>query len=152
MKYLIFALVILAVLMCAVSCTNDNPAKQSTSTVNTTNDTVSTILVAEPIDGDYEPGVILLGMKEPYTGDVRALFPDLVISKVEDSCLTFYNQIKNLPNMEQVIEDYKSRIGTSFVITLTDTSKAALASAIAVMKDHPLVSYAIPNYYNEPAD
>ena len=98
------------------------------------------------VDGDFEPGVILLGLKEPYNGDIRDLFPEVSMAEVEDIYLTWYEQIKDLPNMDKQIENIKNRIGTDFVIILTDSTKEAVLAGIATMKDHPLVAYADPNH------
>lgn len=101
--------------------------------------------------GDFEPGVILLGLKEPYTGNLNELFPELGISEVEDINLRRYEQIKDSHGKEALIESYKNKIGTEFTVVLTDNTKEAVLAGIAAIQSNPLVAYAIPNYVLYPA-
>ncbi len=95
---------------------------------------------------DFEPGVILLGLKEPYTGNLNELFPELGISEVEDINLTWYEQIKDSHGKEAIIESYKNKIGTEFIVILTDNTKEAVLAGIAAIQSNPLVAYASPNH------
>lgn len=100
---------------------------------------------------DFEPGVILLGLKEQYEGAIGELFPELSIAEVEDINLTWYEQIKDLPDMEQQIENAQSKIGTEFIVILTDTTKEAVLAGIASIEGNPIVDYVSPNYVVEPS-
>lgn len=95
---------------------------------------------------DFEPGVILLGLKEPYTGDLNELFPELGIAEVEDINLTWYEQLKDSPDKEEQLESFKNKIGTEFIIILTDTTKEAVLAGIASIESNPIVAYASPNH------
>ena len=103
------------------------------------------------IGGDFEPGVILLGLKEQYEGDIRELFPELSIAEVEDTNLKWYEQIKDLPDMEQKIENARSKIGTEFIITLTNNTKEAVLAGVSLIEGNPIVDYVTPNYVVEPS-
>ena len=103
------------------------------------------------IGGDFEPGVILLGLKEQYEGDIRELFPELSIAEVEDTNLKWYEQIKDLPDMEQKIENARSKIGTEFIITLTNNTKEAVLAGVSLIEGNPIVDYVTPNDVVEPS-
>ena len=101
---------------------------------------------------DFEPGVILLGLNEAYQGDIRELFPQLEITEVEDIYLKLYEKIVNQPGMDEQIENIRGKIGTEFIIKLTDTTKKAVGIGIASIEGNPLIAYAMPNYVVEPAE
>ena len=101
---------------------------------------------------DFEPGVILLGLNEAYTGDIRELFPQLEIAEAEDIYLKLYEKIVNQPGMDEQIENIRGKIGTEFIIKLTDTTKKAVGIGIASIEGNPLIAYAMPNYVVEPVE
>ena len=114
-------------------------------------DSIEDFISSNNVDHDFEPGVILLGLKEQYEGDICELFPELSIAEVEDTNLKRYERIKDLPDMEQLIEKARSKIGTEFIITLTDNTKDAVLSGVSLIEENPIVDYVTPNYVEEPS-
>jgi len=164
MKKVILMLVVFALGTLLVSCTaygsaNDNSTSTETTEKGTAELTTAQVTdtsyveTEDPFDHrDFEPGVILLGLKEPYKGDIRELFPQLGIAEVEDLYLKQYESFKDLPHIpKETIEDIKNRIGTTFTIKLTEPTKDAVRAGIALIKGNSIVDYAIPNYLVEPA-
>lgn len=114
-------------------------------------DSIEDFINSNNVERDFEPGVILLGLKEQYEGDIRELFPELSIAEVEDTNLKWYEQIKDLPDMEQKIENARSKIGTEFIITLTNNTKEAVLAGVSLIEGNPIVDYVTPNYVVEPS-
>ena len=56
-----------------------------------------------------------------------------------------------MPDMEQLIEKARSKIGTEFIITLTDNTKDAVLSGVSLIEENPIVDYVTPNYVEEPS-
>jgi len=56
-----------------------------------------------------------------------------------------------LPDMEQKIENARSKIGTEFIIKLTETTKEAVLAGVSLIEGNPIVDYVTPNYVVEPS-
>lgn len=107
--------------------------------------------IEDVVSDDYEPGVILLGLHEPYKGNLSDLFPELSIAQVEDINLTLYETIKDLPGKKDQIANVQCKIGTEFIIVLTDATKESVLYGISSIQDNPIVAYATPNYLMTPS-
>jgi len=74
----------------------------------------------------FAPGRILLGLKEPLGSSLDELFPELNIAEYCDVDEKVYNQIKDIPMLKEQAEEYRSRIGTNFMIVLTEKTSTIM--------------------------
>ena len=100
----------------------------------------------------FAPGIILLGLKEPIDSSLEEFFPDLNIAEYYDVDERVYNRFKDNPTLKEQAEEYRSRIGTNFVITLTEETSDAVLRGIEILRESPKVAYAQPDYYAYPSD
>lgn len=164
MKKIFLLFILFAFLLAAISCANVTDADQpvdSTGTGAALPAESSELTAKQPLDSsesttdnyimrDFEPGVILLGLKEPCKKSISELFPSLNIAEIEDIHEKLYNRIKDQPDKKAQSEEIKSKIGTEFVVRLRDTSTDAVLAAIALLENNPIVAYATPNYVINP--
>ena len=96
---------------------------------------------------DFEPGEVIFGMKEPYTGSIDELFPELDFVEVDDLYKNSYEGSKDLPFVDQKgLDNLISKIGTVFYAKLANKSTEATLGAIQYIAKNPIVKYAQPNY------
>jgi subtilisin family serine protease len=110
------------------------------------------LLVLPPYDNDYEPGCILVGFTEPYTGSFsNEEFPGLNVVSIKDSNYSLYESFSSMPNAaEQFDQDalnrLKERAGIDFQIYLSLETESSIVEAIQILGRNPKVSYATPNF------
>ncbi len=109
---------------------------------------------------DFEPGVVLVGLKN--TGSKSSIlsdaFSDIETEKIVDQDELLVEAIKGSNSKVKNKSDVRSidyeRIYSSrdFVINLTEKSKSAVLDTIKELEQNENVVYAMPNYYYSPCE
>lgn len=106
----------------------------------------------EDKERDYEPGVVIVGFKQPYT-QVKIIkeFSELHIKSTEDQDELLYEAVKSTSNYKKSrLQKLQEKIGKDFVIELQDKTKESVLEAIKILEKNDNVEYAVPNYVVEP--
>ncbi len=99
------------------------------------------------LEDDFVPGVVMIGFYEPYLAPLTELFPELDMAEIRDTYKESYESCKDNPNTTQAVKDWtRERIGTTFMVKLTQETKESVLEAIDIITRNPLVKYAGPNY------
>lgn len=107
----------------------------------------------EDKERDYEPGVVIVGLKKTYTkSNFNKEFSKLNIKSTEDQYKLLYETIKSTSNYKKNrLQKIEEKIGKDFVIKLNDKTKESVLEAIEILEKNDNVEYAVPNYVLEPA-
>lgn len=95
---------------------------------------------------EFEPGVVIVALKEPYTGPLGEYFPEIKIASSEDVNRARFIVANGNPDTKEQAEQYKSLIGTEFLIRLEQETDDAVIEAVEKLATHPNVKYVQPNY------
>ena len=151
-KFMVFV-AIFALAIFIVACgtaVNQEPAKSTAE--NTAENSTPKPTDSDDQTRDFEPGVILLTLNEKQTGSVESLFPELNIESAEDVNQKAYDRVKDDPELKEQADAYAAKIGTDFIVTLSEKTKDAVTAGIELIKDNSLVKSATPNYIMEPTE
>lgn len=151
-KFMVFV-VLFALAVSLVACgtaVNQEPAKSTAG--STADNSTPEPTDSDDQDRDFQPGVILLTLNEKQTGSIESLFPELDIESAEDVNQKAYDRVKDNPELKEQADAYAAKIGTDFIVTLSEKTKDAVTAGIELIKDDPLVKSATPNYIMEPAE
>jgi len=104
---------------------------------------------AQVYNSDFIPGEVVLSLREPHTGSIAELFPELdaiVVAEVVDLNNNLYEKAKdNQYISEEWLGNVQKMFGMLFLIRLADKSAEAVLEAVEFLGQHPNVIYAKPN-------
>ena len=92
---------------------------------------------------DYEPGTVIIKLREPYDGPVSELFPEIEIVSAED---IGRRDLIELSGPETGSVKVKTGIGTLYEVKLRENTKKAVVEAVEALAGNPLIVYAQPVY------
>ena len=101
---------------------------------------------------EFEPGVILVSLKNAYTKEfVVGMIPGVNIIKIDDFGEKLYQAVKKgRPEDKESISKLEHNIGKNYVLTISDKSNEGVLKAIDILKKDSNVLSATPNYILEP--
>ncbi len=119
---------------------------------------LSNIYDTKNYENDFMPGEIIVGLNSQHLGtEDGVLFPELDIEKIEDvyePLIDIFLESETLlyanDTNESAIDKLTSKIGTTYIITLSSKDDENVLAAINELKQNPSVAYVEPNYILEP--
>jgi len=105
---------------------------------------------------DFVPGEVFVGFMEPYKGSFsNEEFPGLDVVEITDFYLSAYEKFKEFygeDKNQDALNDLKNKAGTLYKLKLAEETKESVLNAIYILKQHPNVAYAEPNYITYPEE